>query len=81
MTRRARRTHSPAFKAKVALAAVRGEKTLAVLAKRMVRPKMVRKGITYEMLTDRLAALGVHNTPVNMRNKIARGRFTATFML
>ena len=33
MTRRARRTHSPAFKAKVALAAVKGEKTLAELAK------------------------------------------------
>ena len=32
MARRARRTHSPAFKAKVALAAVKGEKTLADLA-------------------------------------------------
>jgi transposase-like protein len=32
MTRRARRTHSPAFKAKVALAAIKGEKTLADLA-------------------------------------------------
>jgi len=32
MSRRPRRNHSPAFKAKVALAAVRGEKTLAELA-------------------------------------------------
>ena len=32
MTRRARRTHSSAFKAKVALAAVKGEKTLSELA-------------------------------------------------
>ncbi|MFO0170010.1 MAG: IS3 family transposase [Alphaproteobacteria bacterium] len=32
MTRRPRRNHSPAFKAKVALAAVKGEKTLAELA-------------------------------------------------
>ncbi len=32
MTKRSRRTHSPGFKAKVALAAVRGEKTLADLA-------------------------------------------------
>ena len=32
MTRRARRTHAPAFKAKVALAAIKGEKALAELA-------------------------------------------------
>ena len=32
MARRSRRTHSPAFKAKVALAALRGEKTQADLA-------------------------------------------------
>jgi transposase-like protein len=33
MARRARRTRSSAFKAKVALAAIKGEKTLAELAK------------------------------------------------
>ena len=33
MTKRTRRTHSPTFKAKVALAAIKGEKTLAELAK------------------------------------------------
>jgi transposase-like protein len=32
MTRRKRRNHTPAFKAKVALAALRGERTLADLA-------------------------------------------------
>jgi len=32
MSRRPRRNHSPAFKAKVALAAVKGEKTVAELA-------------------------------------------------
>ena len=32
MARRVRRTHNPAFKAKVALAAIKGEKTLAELA-------------------------------------------------
>ena len=32
MSRRSRRTHSPTFKAKVALAAIKGEKTLAELA-------------------------------------------------
>jgi transposase len=32
MTKRIRRNHNPAFKAKVALAAIKGEKTLAELA-------------------------------------------------
>ena len=42
MTRRPRRNHSPAFKAKVALAAVRGEKTLAELAQQFdVRPNQI----------------------------------------
>ena len=33
MTKRTRRTHSPGFKAKVALATIEGEKTMAELAK------------------------------------------------
>ncbi len=42
MSRRPRRNHAPAFKAKVALAAVRNEGTLAELAKRYdVHPAQV----------------------------------------
>jgi len=42
MARRARRTHSPAFKAKVALAAVKGEKTLSDLAQQYdVHPNQI----------------------------------------
>src|SRR3954466_11534794 len=37
MTNRSRRNHTPAFKAKVALAAVKGEKTLAELAQQFER--------------------------------------------
>ena len=42
MTKRTRRTHSPGFKAKVALAAIKGEKTLAEVAKLFdVRPHQI----------------------------------------
>ena len=42
MTRRSRRNHSPAFKAKVALAAIKGEKTLAELAQQFdVHPNQI----------------------------------------
>jgi transposase len=42
MTKRTRRTHSPAFKAKVALAAVKGDKTLAELAQQFdVHPNQI----------------------------------------
>jgi hypothetical protein len=49
MSKRARRNHSPAFKAKVALAAIKGEKTLADLAQHYdVHPNQVRAtDITY----------------------------------
>ena len=44
MTRRPRRNHSPAFKAKVALAAIKGEKTLAELAEQFdVHPNQIKQ--------------------------------------
>ena len=42
MTRRVRRTHAPAFKAKVALAAIKGDRTLAQLAEQFdVHPNQI----------------------------------------
>ena len=43
MARRTRRNHSPAFKAKVALAAVGGDRTLAELAQQFdVHPNQIQ---------------------------------------
>lgn len=42
MARRSRRNHSPAFKAKVAIAALKGDQTVAEIAKRFdVHPNLV----------------------------------------
>jgi hypothetical protein len=49
--------------------------------KRLLRAEMARRGITYEELAQRLAALGVRDTAVNLRNKVARGRFSAVFLV
>ena len=44
MSKRPRRNHSPAFKAKVALAAAKGEKTLAELAQQYdVHPNLINQ--------------------------------------
>ena len=61
MTRRPRRDHSPAFKAKVALAAIRGEKTLAELAQQFdVHPNQITQWRT-QLLEG---AAGVFGAPV-----------------
>ena len=56
MTRRSRRTHNPAFKAKVAMAAIKGEKTLAELAQQFdVHPNQITAW--KEQLTEGAAEL------------------------
>ena len=49
--------------------------------KRLLRAEMTRRGVTYEDLSGRLAAIGINDTAVNLRNKVARGRFSATFLV
>ena len=47
MSRRARRNHTPAFKAKVALAAVKGDRTLAQLAEQFdIHPNQIASCVT-----------------------------------
>lgn len=50
-------------------------------AKRLLREEMVRRGVSYETLSERLGAMGLPDTPVNLRNKVSRGKFTAAFLL
>ena len=40
-----------------------------------------RRGVTYARLVERLAEIGVDEKEVNIRNKLARGKFSAVFLI
>lgn len=46
-----------------------------------IRSEMARNGITYAQLVEKLADIGVKEDERNLRNKVSRGKFTASFML
>ncbi|WP_438268900.1 IS3 family transposase [Paraburkholderia youngii] len=77
MTKRTRRTHSAAFKAKVALAAVKGERTLAELAQQFdVHPNQITewKRQLQERAADVFGAGGVptNEPPVDLKSLHAK---------
>jgi hypothetical protein len=49
--------------------------------KHLLRAEMARRGVTYDQLTEKLGEIGVVDTSVNIRNKVARGKFTAVFFV
>ncbi|WP_342107769.1 DUF6471 domain-containing protein [Methylobacterium sp. SI9] len=49
--------------------------------KAILKAELKRKSVTYAQLVDKLAAVGVKETEPNIRNKLARGKFTAVFMI
>lgn len=49
--------------------------------KNLLKSEMKRQGVTYDGLVERLAKIGVYDTAVNIRNKVARGGFTAVFLV
>ncbi len=49
--------------------------------KALLKAELKRKGVTYAQLVDKLAAIGVKETEPNIRNKLARGKFTAVFFM
>ncbi|RVB72452.1 hypothetical protein EN885_29190 [Mesorhizobium sp. M6A.T.Cr.TU.014.01.1.1] len=46
-----------------------------------MKAELKRKGVTYAQLVEKLNAIGVDEKEVNIRNKLARGKFTAAFLL
>lgn len=49
--------------------------------KAMLKAELKRKGVTYAQLVGKLAHIGVIDSEPNIRNKLARGKFTAVFLI
>lgn len=50
-------------------------------ARNMLKRELAGRGIKYPELVERLATIGVQETPQNIANKMYRGGFSAVFML
>lgn len=57
------------------------ERDWTAYTKGLLRAEMVKRGVNYKGLVDRLAGLGVVESEANLRNKISRGSFTAAFLI
>ena len=49
--------------------------------KALLKAELKRKGVTYAGLVEKLKAIGVVDSEPNIRNKLARGKFTAVFLV
>lgn len=49
--------------------------------KGLLKAELKRQNVPYAQLVEKLAAIGVVDTEPNIRNKIARGKFTAVFLI
>lgn len=51
------------------------------LVSNLLKAELKRKGVTYAQLVEKLAEIGVQEKEANIRNKLARGKFSAAFMV
>ena len=47
----------------------------------LLKSQLKLQGITYKQLVEKLGAVGISEKEVNVRNKLARGKFSAAFLL
>ena len=50
-------------------------------AKALLKSEIKRRNLTYVQVVEKLAAIGIQEDERNFRNKVARGKFTAAFLL
>jgi hypothetical protein len=51
------------------------------MVQRILKAELKRRGVTYGQLSEKLAAMGIQEAEPNIRNKLARGKFSAAFMV
>jgi len=49
--------------------------------KGLLKAELKRRNISYQELVEKLALIGVTESPENIANKISRGKFTAVFLV
>lgn len=49
--------------------------------KGLLKAELKRRGIGYKQLAEKLEEIGVHETDRNIANKLARGGFSAVFLV
>lgn len=47
----------------------------------MVKVELAKRNLTYKQLSEKLADIGVTESEPNIRNKLARGTFSAVFLV
>ena len=57
------------------------EKVWEEMVKNILRAEMMRRGVSYAGLAERLQEHGIEDNELNLRNKVSRGRFTAIFFM
>lgn len=58
-----------------------GERDWTAHVKGILKAELKRRGVSYNDLVAKLAAIGVNETEPNIRTKISRGGFTAVFFV
>ena len=57
------------------------ERDWTAYTKALLRSEMVKRGVNYKALVEKLGAIGISETEANLRNKISRGGFTGAFLI
>lgn len=47
----------------------------------LLKVEILKRNLTYKQVSEKLAAIGVQESEPNIRNKLARGTFSAVFLV